>query len=240
MRKRSAMTMLLIGVAILVPIAVQASHQFNDVSGSHTFHDDIAWLSDSGVTRGCNPPANDEFCPDDAVTRGQMAAFLKRFHDRFLTTSDAETIGLGHAFRTQEHAPSSGNGVVDRLTLNLNVPEPGVLFVSASAELFADTADAFACGINPGGSPALALGDSWRTVDLTANFFETCATETALAVNPGRATVRLVISDANASTEVGAGSITAVLYTDKGLFSLLGAAPEGVEAREVPDVPKGS
>jgi hypothetical protein len=30
------------------------------------------------VTLGCNPPANDKFCPDDKVTRGQMAAFLTR------------------------------------------------------------------------------------------------------------------------------------------------------------------
>src|SRR5690606_9784835 len=32
----------------------------------------------AGITRGCNPPANDRFCPDDHVTRGQMAAFLVR------------------------------------------------------------------------------------------------------------------------------------------------------------------
>src|SRR5690554_4656885 len=42
------------------------------------FVDDIARLAAAGVTRGCNPPANDRFCPDDPVTRGQMAAFLKR------------------------------------------------------------------------------------------------------------------------------------------------------------------
>jgi len=27
---------------------------------------------------GCNPPTNDRFCPNDYVTRGQMAAFLAR------------------------------------------------------------------------------------------------------------------------------------------------------------------
>ena len=35
-------------------------------------------LADAGITKGCNPPANDRFCPDDRVTRGQMAAFLNR------------------------------------------------------------------------------------------------------------------------------------------------------------------
>jgi subtilisin family serine protease len=31
-----------------------------------------------GVTQGCNPPANDEYCGDELVTREQMAAFLVR------------------------------------------------------------------------------------------------------------------------------------------------------------------
>ncbi len=39
---------------------------------------DIEWLADTSITRGCNPPFNDWFCPDDTVTRGQMAAFLNR------------------------------------------------------------------------------------------------------------------------------------------------------------------
>lgn len=50
---------------------------FTDTNGS-VFHDDIAWLSANEITKGCNPPANTQFCPDDPVTRGQMAAFLVR------------------------------------------------------------------------------------------------------------------------------------------------------------------
>jgi spore coat protein A, manganese oxidase len=46
--------------------------------GDSPFEGDIEWLASTGVTRGCNPPANDRFCPDDPVTRGQMAAFLVR------------------------------------------------------------------------------------------------------------------------------------------------------------------
>lgn len=34
-----------------------------------------------GVTVGCNPPDNDEFCPDRVVTRDQMATFLTRALD---------------------------------------------------------------------------------------------------------------------------------------------------------------
>jgi S-layer homology domain len=42
------------------------------------FESDIDKLATAGVTRGCNPPTNDEFCPNQFVTRGQMAAFLYR------------------------------------------------------------------------------------------------------------------------------------------------------------------
>ncbi|MDJ0496946.1 MAG: S-layer homology domain-containing protein [Acidimicrobiia bacterium] len=50
---------------------------FTDDDGS-VFEDDIAKLAAAGITAGCNPPANDQFCPDNNVTRGQMAAFLVR------------------------------------------------------------------------------------------------------------------------------------------------------------------
>ncbi len=50
---------------------------FTDVGGSVHEHS-IAALAAAGITRGCNPPANDRFCPNDPVTRAQFAAFLRR------------------------------------------------------------------------------------------------------------------------------------------------------------------
>ncbi len=50
---------------------------FSDDDGS-IFETDIAKLATAGITLGCNPPSNDRYCPDDSVTRGQMAAFLVR------------------------------------------------------------------------------------------------------------------------------------------------------------------
>lgn len=70
--------------------------RFSDTRG-HVFASDVAALADAGITRGCNPPRNDRFCPDDPVTRGQMAAFLARALDlpgaaaRFFDTA-------GHTF----------------------------------------------------------------------------------------------------------------------------------------------
>jgi hypothetical protein len=48
------------------------------VPTGHTFFSDIDWMAVEEITKGCNPPANDMFCPDGVVTRGQMAAFLVR------------------------------------------------------------------------------------------------------------------------------------------------------------------
>lgn len=50
---------------------------FTDDNNS-VFQKDIEWLSSRDVTRGCNPPKNTKFCPNEAVTRGEMAAFLRR------------------------------------------------------------------------------------------------------------------------------------------------------------------
>ena len=50
---------------------------FRDDDGS-VHEPDIEAVAAEGITRGCNPPAGDRFCPDRPVTRGQMAAFLVR------------------------------------------------------------------------------------------------------------------------------------------------------------------
>ncbi len=55
--------------------------RFIDVVPAHPFVTDIEWLAGEGITKGCNPPTNDRFCPEQPVTRGQMAAFLTRALD---------------------------------------------------------------------------------------------------------------------------------------------------------------
>jgi len=53
-----------------------ADSPFTDSSG--VFQQDINRLAAAGITRGCNPPANDRYCPSAPVTREQMASFLTR------------------------------------------------------------------------------------------------------------------------------------------------------------------
>lgn len=48
---------------------------FDDVPATSPFVDDIAAIADAGITDGCNAGPN-MFCPDQVVTRAQMAKFL--------------------------------------------------------------------------------------------------------------------------------------------------------------------
>ena len=48
---------------------------FGDVPTDHVFFQFIEALADSGITAGCG---SGNFCPDAALTRGQMAVFLAK------------------------------------------------------------------------------------------------------------------------------------------------------------------
>lgn len=72
--RRSEMAVLLVR-ALDLPAA---GEQFRDVASSHPYAAEIGALARAGITKGCNPPANDRFCPEDPVTREQMASFFVR------------------------------------------------------------------------------------------------------------------------------------------------------------------
>lgn len=71
---RGQMAAFLRRAAHLEPVA---SDQFRDDDGT-TFEQDIGAIVNAGLTQGCNPPANDLFCPNETATRGQLAVFLSR------------------------------------------------------------------------------------------------------------------------------------------------------------------
>ena len=51
------------------------SPTFGDVPGSHPFYQFVEALASSGITGGCG---GGNYCPDAALTRGQMAVFLSK------------------------------------------------------------------------------------------------------------------------------------------------------------------
>jgi hypothetical protein len=68
---RGQMAAFLSNVLLLAPTDVR----FSDTAGG-LFDDATSALAAAGITRGCNPPDNDMFCPRQPVTRAQLAAFL--------------------------------------------------------------------------------------------------------------------------------------------------------------------
>jgi hypothetical protein len=78
--------------AIIAPVAAFATGGFNDVQDSDFFADAVGWMKDNGVTVGCNPPDNTRYCPDDFVTRGQMAVFMQRLdtEEVFVTLNEMD------------------------------------------------------------------------------------------------------------------------------------------------------
>lgn len=107
-------------LVLLVPAALMASDDFNDVDDSNTFHDDSPWLADGGVTKGCNPPENTEYCPGEPVTRGQMAAFLRQLANNEVvhpvppeTRDDVEVFITAEGKEQTHLSLSGGDGLVD-------------------------------------------------------------------------------------------------------------------------------
>jgi len=68
---------LLLGVSVAFAASLPPGGSFVDDDGN-VHEASIEAIAEAGVTRGCNPPVNDRFCPDASVSRGQMAAFLVR------------------------------------------------------------------------------------------------------------------------------------------------------------------
>jgi hypothetical protein len=54
--------------------------KFRDDDAS-VHHADIDAIEETNITKGCNPPLNDRFCPERKITRGELAAFIRRALD---------------------------------------------------------------------------------------------------------------------------------------------------------------
>lgn len=67
---------------LVVPAAAFAGHAFTDVPNDNQFHLAIDAITGAGITAGCG---GGQYCPKDAVTREQMAAFMQRGYGRVAT-----------------------------------------------------------------------------------------------------------------------------------------------------------
>jgi hypothetical protein len=105
LHSNSRRVLFVVALLVFVLIAAAASAQETELPPGGSFLDDdemsqepyIEALAASGITKGCNPPDNDLFCPTQSVTRGQVASFLVRAlgvppapePDRFIDDDDS-------------------------------------------------------------------------------------------------------------------------------------------------------
>lgn len=117
---RSRVALLLVAlVTVAVPVAL-ATDRFIDVPAGNPHHNDINTIATAGITLGCNPPTNNQYCPDQFVRRDQMASFLQR--------------GLGRAGRV--HVSSAVTTTMSPVaTVSLTVPGSGFVLVTATADI---------------------------------------------------------------------------------------------------------
>ena len=90
MRRLSLLVLVLGLLATTVGVALAElppGGTFTDDDGN--IHEgNIEAIAAEGITKGCNPPTNDRYCPDGFVTRGQMAAFVRRALSLPLSSTD--------------------------------------------------------------------------------------------------------------------------------------------------------
>lgn len=121
----------LAALVVAVPVA-WAIHDFTDVPTSHPFHDAISAMKRAGITTGCNPPTNNQYCPSANVSREAMAAFLQR--------------GLGRASVTLDGGNPISTTSADIATRTITTPGAGFVLVNAHAMAYSGSG--CPCGIS--------------------------------------------------------------------------------------------
>ncbi len=246
-RRRITAFMVAMAVLIATPLVVVASDAFTDVPDSNVHHNDITWLADAAITLGCNPPANDRFCPGDPVLRQQMASFMRRLAENqvvdaatAITAESAETAGSAEtasdadalagdgpdAYRTiingdfcnfSTCVDHAGGDIRAQVSLTVEVPTAGVLALSGSV----------------GGFGGGNLIQSWIAINQTSNngcgswfFAPSQAVDGSYVATGQNGTAPWSLSQATAAS-VPAGEHTVVLCT----FALAStdASPAGLQ-----------
>ncbi len=70
-----------------------AINVFDDVSNEAFYHDDVTKIKSLGITAGCSaaPPL---YCPDNKVTRGEMAVFQAKTAGLYRAVYDQDRVGI--------------------------------------------------------------------------------------------------------------------------------------------------
>lgn len=107
---------LALALSLFQVVGLPPGGTFTDDDG-HVLEGAIEAIAAERITFGCNPPVNDRYCPDDVMTRAQMAAMIARAKNLPATSTDAFVDDEGHVLE----------GAINRLaaagiTLGCNPP----------------------------------------------------------------------------------------------------------------------
>ena len=93
-------------LAIVGTVAAQTRQTFGDVPRGHYAFDGVEWAVANGITVGCGSGRN--FCPEQTLNRAHMVTFLKRYHDKFgsSTSSGTGTTGTGAEYTLSDFGPT--------------------------------------------------------------------------------------------------------------------------------------
>jgi hypothetical protein len=166
---------LLAGV-LVVPTAVYAAGGAFTDDDTSVFENDINWMADNGITTGCTPT---QYCPDDNVTRGQMAAFMRRLATKKVvdaaTAADADTLDgldsteittLLFASRDTTNGGTSETaaGRIEVNSVAISVPLDGYLVISGGAFVNNQNGTDLQYALNAKLDGANALVQDWTAV----------------------------------------------------------------------------
>jgi hypothetical protein len=180
-----AVTLVVLLAGLLVPaIAIAAGGPFVD-DDSSIFEADIEWLAVAGITKGCNPPANDRFCAGQPVTRGQMAAFMRRFA-QFLGAENGP-VWPSATWWSNDNLPNDDFSASRAVTVP---PGGGTLLIVGSFDFLntGPTTKSMNCTLAVDGA---WLAESTRVVYADPNQWGVCSITGARAVGPGSHTVTM-------------------------------------------------
>lgn len=175
--RKSALFAAIVAALVAAPVAVYASHQFNDVPPSHTFHNSIGWMADNGITVGCNPPDNDRYCPQDSVNRGQMSAFMKRLAENRVvdagTLDGMDSTELVPILAAEGNQSDAVTGVsrTETNSVTIEAPVDGVLQITGSVFVNNHSGTTENLGVFPKVDGSLFLGSTasgWSALQLAA------------------------------------------------------------------------
>jgi hypothetical protein len=214
--------MIAVAVVLAIPVAAAAGTVFEDVDDADVHIDGITFLKESGVSIGCDTDNN--FCPQDNVTRAQMATFMHRLSGNDENTEQSVDADKVDGFEANQIVRASFDLVDSGALLGVDgtaaettmvAPTDGFLLIHASAEVdTASTGDTIACEIHIDGA---LESSSLRQVhvDFPDDPVDVCGTDVAVAVTPGTHDIEFVFSGVLINSAVDEAALT-VLYVPFG------------------------